>query len=305
MSAVWSETSTLASDEREAVLAYLDGLERNLGREPIDGSFRRAIAHGGEGHHWRLDVFDRAAEARRDATGSAAVTRTAKGYAYATVSDVPTVEMAGGGFDPDLLTALLGRHAAVEWWLRDDAPCGAGGEVLRTLHYMTVDLPVQVKPLPEGFTVRAFRPGRDEAAWVEQNNRAFATHPDQGGWTQYHLAERMREPWFDPAGFLLIEQAGRLAASCWTREHCRADGERLGEIHVISVDPDQQGRGLGAVAVTLGLDHLWRAGITKAMLYVDGASTAAVALYRRLGFETARCDRLVRFTRPASGGETT
>ena len=72
---------------------------------------------------------------------------------------------------------------------------------------------------------RPFRPGVDEDAWLEVNNRAFARHPDQRDQTRADVEAQEREPWFDPAGFLVLDaepdgpRAGRLAGFCWTKVH--------------------------------------------------------------------------------------
>jgi mycothiol synthase len=104
------------------------------------------------------------------------------------------------------------------------------------------------------------------------------------------LLGREREGWFDPAGLLLYEVDGRLAGSCWTKIHRDADPP-LGEIYVISVDPDFQGRGLGRSLTEAGLSWLAHAGIKVGMLYVDGDNVAAVKLYRSMGFTDDHVDR--------------
>jgi len=147
-------------------------------------------------------------------------------------------------------------------------------------------------PVKEEWTleVRAFRPGHDEEAWLEVNNRAFDWHPEQGGWDLETLQEREREPWFEPRGFLLHERDGRLAGFCWTKVH--SDHEPpLGEIYVIAVDPDFHGGGLGRQLVLAGLDWLYGQGIETAMLYVDGANRPAIHLYEELGFTVDHVDR--------------
>ena len=160
----------------------------------------------------------------------------------------------------------------------------------RDLLQLRRSLPLGVDGHDAGVTVRPFRPGVDEEAWLTVNNRAFDWHPEQGGWDLATVAAREAEPWFDPAGFLLHEREGRLAGFCWTKVHSDHDPP-LGEIYVIAVDPDFQGLGLGRHLTVSGLEWLAGRGLGVAMLYVDAANTAARQLYEDLGFAVDHIDR--------------
>jgi len=151
------------------------------------------------------------------------------------------------------------------------------------------------RPLPTGIAFelqwRPFEPGRDESAWLEVNNAAFATHAEQGEWTPAVLAERESLDWFDASGFLVHEGSdGRLDGFCWTKVHADHDPP-LGEIYVIAVAPWAQRQGLGRRLTLAGLDVLAGRGIGTAMLYADAANTSAVKLYVDLGFTLDHVDR--------------
>ena len=143
--------------------------------------------------------------------------------------------------------------------------------------------------LPDGYSVRAFEPGRDDEAWVRLNAAAFASHPEQGRMTVADLRERMEQPWFDAAGFLVVEREGRHRGRS-TGPRSSPGRRPAGEVYVVGVDPAEQGRGLGGPLTGLGLAHLARAGWHEVHLYVDGDNTAARRTYARLGFEDLAVD---------------
>ena len=210
--------------------------------------------------------------------------------------------------------AAVGEHGggSVRWWVRgsnaDDALLAErlGFDLAREVVQLRVDLPLVVTDeagepveLP-ALPVRPLAEGEDERV-LEVNNAAFADHPDQSGWTQADLDARRKEPWFDPAGFLVHEDdAGQIDGFCWTKVH--AEPERLGEIYVIGVHPEAGGKGIGRGLVVAGLAHLAEQGPTTGMLWTEHDNEVARHLYEEgLGFEVHHADRLNTAHVAASG----
>ena len=209
------------------------------------------------------------------------------------------------GYGAALVSAVLGGGNGVRLWAHGELPGAialaktAGLTRFRALWQMRMPLsaaPAGDPVLPAGVTIRAFRPGSDEEAWLAVNHRAFAHHPEQGGWTRSDLRLREAEPWFDPAGFFLAERDGELAGFHWTKVHPDGGqgGAPIGEVYVVGVDPGRQGGGLGRALTLAGLAHLRRQGLAEVMLYVDEDNTAAVRMYTALGFSRWSTDAMYR-----------
>jgi mycothiol synthase len=201
-----------------------------------------------------------------------------------------------------LLQAVLhhvGTHGGgrVVYWLLDasddeQALTRLGFRADRELHEMHVPLPLAQQPkLPTGVSVRTFEPGRDEAAWLAVNNRAFANHDEQGGWIEETLRRRMNESWFDSTIFFLASDVDGLVGFNWMKIHTNERGDQLGEIFVIGVDPRFQGGGLGRALAIIGLDAAADRGVHTGSLFVAAENAGAHHLYESLGFTVHRVDR--------------
>ena len=237
-----------------------------------------------------------------DSDGGAATVAFASGsftpaHDQLAVGALPSVAVARiAGTVDAVLHARSADHELVAWIPGSDPNViealtfNGGFTVDRRQFQLDIVLPIaETARWPDGVVVRSFVPGRDESAWLRVNNRAFANHPDQGGWITEVLERRMAEPWFDPAGFLLAWRGDDLVGFCWTKLH--TDPTRQGEIYVIGVDPDAQGLGLGRALVVAGLDHLaQQRQCETGILYVAADNAAAVGLYQALGFTTKRTD---------------
>ncbi len=152
--------------------------------------------------------------------------------------------------------------------------------------------PVGPVEVPDGVTVRRFRPG-DEPELLRVNAGAFAGHPEQGKMTADDLAERMAEPWFDPAGLIVASRGRELLGFHWTKQH----SPELGEVYVVGIDPAAQGTGLGRALTRAGLKHLADRGTHEVLLYVEADNERAVRLYTRDGFTHDPQDTHVMYRR--------
>ena len=194
--------------------------------------------------------------------------------------------------------ALLGdvlreEPAAQRAWLHGDHPAAGrlaarhGFDRVRELWVMRRPLPGELGDvrLEEGIRIRGFAPG-DEHELLRVNAAAFAHHPEQGAMDRVNLAERMAEPWFDPAGLLVATDGDRMLGFHWTKRH----SPELGEVYVVGIDPAAQGRGLGKALTLAGLHHLADGGAREVLLYVESDNTPAIAVYSGLGFTHAAAD---------------
>ncbi len=200
------------------------------------------------------------------------------------------------GLGASLLARVEGPACA---WSHGDHPAAAklaasfGFERARDLWVMRRATALALPALPD-LDIRTYTDS-DTEELLRVNAAAFADHPEQGAMDAVNLAARMAEPWFDPAGLLVAVEGKRMLGFHWTKQHS-AD---LGEVYVVGISPEAQGRGLGRALTLAGLHHLAGLGVTEVMLYVESDNRAALATYSRLGFTHAAADTHVMYRRRA------
>lgn len=305
-------TGALPGPDRERVNALVAVAAEADGHVPLSEEARLAVAHGRPGTRHLIEhgaagavlgyAYVGAPEDAEPASADDATAESATGRSCELVI-APGARGAGLG-------TLLARDAlaagATRFWAHGAHP-GARrvaaklglveSRELRLLE-LTGWTPAALSPKPpEGVSLRSFRPGEDDAAWLALNAAAFAHHPEQGRWKLADLHERMLEPWFDPAGFFLAERAsaqgGReLLGFHWTKTHPAGAyaEDPVGEVYVLGVSPAAQGLGLGRVLLESGLGYLNARGFRTVVLYVDGDNSAAIRLYENAGFRTRSRD---------------
>ena len=295
----------LTPDQIEAVTEVVDEATEADGVRPLSEHVMLHLRYGGDEPARNLLLWH----------GSHLVA-----YAHLDTTDPvdgPSAEMVVApatrrqGFGRAIITAALEHaHGPLRLWAHGGLAESTlmaehlGFQRVRVLFQLRRSLSAALPPavLPDGVTVRTFQPGLDDEAWLAVNNRAFASHPEQGHWTLEDLRQRMAEEWFDPAGFFLAEKEidghTRLIGFHWTKVHGHRTDEHghepIGEVYVVGVDPSAQGMGLGRQLTVIGLQYLRSLGLQQVMLYVDESNVAAIRLYESLGFSRWDTDVLFR-----------
>jgi mycothiol synthase len=140
---------------------------------------------------------------------------------------------------------------------------------------------------PSEFVIRSLGP--DEADKLTQiQNRSFA-----GSWgfnpnTPDEIAYRINLSSCSPGNIMMVYLKNQPISYCWTRifaEEGSATAGKKGEIHMLGVDPDYRGKGIGRDVLLAGLADLKRKGVTIVNLNADGEEPVALGLYESVGFE--------------------
>lgn len=229
---------------------------------------------------------------------------TTEGFALRRGTEVDLVvapEARGNGLGGQLADLAVAGPGAMTAWSHGDHPAArrladrlgfARTRELWVMRRPTV-VPLPAVATPEGVHIRDYGDA-DADALLGVNATAFAHHAEQGALDRDGLAERMAEPWFDPAGLLLaVDDSGTLLGFHWTKQH----DQHTGEVYVVGIHPAAQGRGLGRLLTVAGLQHLAARGVVEVILYVESDNAPARHVYEGVGFTHAAADTHVQYRR--------
>ena len=125
------------------------------------------------------------------------------------------------------------------------------------------------------WSVRLFR-SEDAEAWHSLHT-SLQLDSSQA-WSLETLRRQLQDPRTPAAEFFLLWQGSRLRGYLWLKGS---------ELFMFALDPSCRGRGLGSKLLAFGLNRLEG----DAFVYCDDKRPAALALYRKFGFQESARDR--------------
>ncbi len=146
---------------------------------------------------------------------------------------------------------------------------------------------IEPQPLPEGYRLRDFVPGRDEELAFRLVEDAFNEWPDRqpstlGDWA----ANTIRRPGFEPWQLRLVDSPqGEPVGAAFTI----LAGE-CGYIDQLAVRSDQRGRGLARALLVDAFERARQMGLTRSELATD-SRTGALPLYEHVGMVVTKTYR--------------
>jgi len=133
---------------------------------------------------------------------------------------------------------------------------------------------------------RYLQPGEEDKL-TQLQNRAFA-----GSWgynpnTVEEITFRISSSTPSRHDIILTYEGYRAIGCCWTGIICEEGipSVKKGRIHMLGVDPDYRGKGIGRELMMAGLARLRNRGLNVAELTVDSQNKVACALYKSIGFK--------------------
>jgi mycothiol synthase len=176
-------------------------------------------------------------------------------------------------------TSRLLRAFLPEARVRGVKRCGeriVGPEHLHMVRAGLEDLPVV--RLPAGYHWKETAQGlREEYLFVMHRSLVAGADDD---WFRKVFSQ---DPEYDPADLFIVRREERPvgAAAAW---RLAWEDRTAGTVHMVGVDPDCRGEGLGRALVVAVLHRLRQKGFREAHLLTEDFRTAALSLYLSLGF---------------------
>jgi mycothiol synthase len=178
---------------------------------------------------------------------------------------------------------ILETNEAAKWFLS-----GHGFKIIRRHCALQMNLAClgdyEGNRIP--FTIRPMQEG-EEHRLVRIQNRSFTGswgfHPN----TVEEIIYMINLSDCSPEDVLLTFEGDCPVGYCWTRVNRDANQRskiKKGRIHMIGVDPDHRGRGIGKLTLCAGLKKLKAEGIEVAELTTDSKNQSALRLYQSTGF---------------------